>query len=164
MPLPLFSEENLIIPLCASATAVTSNTEMDSFHMKGYDHATIVIIPSSSLTGDNVLTVECGASDSADTSDATFHYRLASAAIGSANADVLATDATAATLTLTAATYQNKMLVLEIDASELPSSGNTIYDWITVDFDGTASAGTVAAVAILSRARKAEAVMDTALA
>jgi len=160
----LFTEENLIIPLTTLSADATSNLECDSFNMGKYGHATIVIIPSASITGDNVLTVECGATDSADTSDATFHYRLASAAIGSANCDVLAADATASSLTLTAATYQGKMLVLELDREELPTSGETVYPWVTVDFDGTASTSTVAVIAILSNPRYAEAVMDTALA
>lgn len=163
MPLPLFSEENLIIPLCAEATDVNPNVELDSFSMKGYDHATVLIQFSAALTGDNVLTVECGATDSADTSDATFHYRLGAAAPGSAGADTLAADNTAATLTLVAATYQGKMLVLELDASELPTSGATVYDWVTVDLDGTASVGTIMAFAILSRARYAKSVMPTAI-
>ena len=159
----LFTEENLIIPLCAQGTDISSNTEMDSFSMKGYGHATIIMIFAASLTGDNVLTVECGATDSADTSDATFHYRLGSAAPGSATADTLASDATASTLTLTAATYQGKMLVLELDADELPTSGSTVYDWVTVDFDGTASTATVTAFAILSKPRYAQAVMTSAI-
>jgi len=159
-----FTQENLIIPLVAEATDINAAVEFDSFCMKKYNHATIIIIHSATVTGDNVLTVECGATDSADTSDATFHYRLGSAAAGSANSDVLAADATAATLTLTAATYQGKMLVLELDASELPKSGSTVYDWVTVDMDGAASVGTIAAFAILSEPRYAEAILDTALA
>jgi len=159
----LFTNENLIIPLCALATDVNPNAELDSFSMKGYGHATVIIQFAASLTGDNVLTVECGATDSADTLDATFHYRLGSAAPGSATADTLAADATAATLTLTAATYQGKMLVLEIDADELPTSGTTVYDWVTVDFDGTASVGTIMAFAILSNPRFAGAIMPSAI-
>lgn len=159
----LFTEENLIIPLCAQATDITSNVEMDSFSMNKYERATIIMIFAASLTGNNVLTVECGATDSSDTSDATFHYRLGSAAPGNASADVLASDATASTLTLTAATYQGKMLVLELLAEELPKSGETVYDWVTVDFDGTATTATVTAFAILSLPRYASAVMTTAI-
>jgi len=158
-----FSQDNLIIPLCVDATAITSNTELDSFNMSGYDQATVIIVFSAALTGDNVLTVECGATDSADTSDATFHYRYGGAAAASASSDVLSADATSAALTLTAATYQGRVLVLELHADELPKSGETVYNWVTVDFDGTASAGTCCAVAILSKARYAKAVMPTAI-
>jgi len=156
-----FTQENLIVPLTdQDGVLVTSNVELDSFAFNKYGHATIIIFFSTTLTGDNVLTIERGATDSADaSSDATFHYRLGGAAFGSANSDVLAADATSAALTLTAADYQNKMLVLELDADEMGG-----YDWATVDFDGTASGGTVTAVAILSNPRYAEAILDTALA
>lgn len=160
----LFSEENLIIPLCAPNTDAASGVELDSFTMAKYKHATVVITFVSTLSGSSVMTVESGASDSADTSDITFHYRLASAAIGSANCDVLAADATASSLTLTAATYQNKMLVLEFDSDELASSGETTYPWVTVDFSNAATTINVSAIAILSQPRYAEAVLDTALA
>ena len=155
-----FTQQNLIVPLTdQDGVEITANTELDSIALNKYGHATIVLMFSTTLTGDNVLTVERGATDSADTSDATFHYRVGGAAIGSANCDVLAADATSAALTLTAATYQNKILVLELDVDEMAG-----YDWATVDFDGTASGGTVTAIAILSKPRYAEAILDTALA
>lgn len=160
----LFTEKNQIIPLCALNASTTSGLECDSFSMAKYRHATVVITFAASLTGDTVLTVETGATDSADSGDATFHYRLASATIGSANCDVLAADATASSLTLTAATYQGKMLVLELDADELVTSGETVYPWVTVDFSSAASTSTVGVIAILSEPRYAEAVLDTALA
>ena len=158
-----FTQDNLIIPLCAGATSITSNAEMDSFNMSGYDQATVIILFAASLVANGVLTVECGATDSADTSDATFHYRLGGAAPGTAASDTLAADATSAALTLTAATYQGKMLVLELHADELPKSGETVYDWVTVDFDGTNTTGSVTAFAILSKPRYAKAVMPTAI-
>ena len=154
-----FTEENLIIPLVAEATDINAAVEMDSFYMGKYNHATVIIQHSAAVTGDNVLTVETGATDSADTSDAYFEWRVGGAAPGSANADVLsATVAKVNTLTLTAATYQGKMLVLEIDAEDLS------YPWVTVDMDGAASVGTIMAFAILSEPRYAEAIMDTATA
>lgn len=156
----LFTQENLIIPLTdQNGVDAADAVELDSFNMSKYGHATVVIMFAGTVTGDNVLTVERATSDAGDSSDATFHYRLGSAVFGAANSDVLAADATASTLTLTAATYQNKMLVLELDGDETGG-----YNWITVDFDGAASVGAVTAIAILSKPRYAEAVMDTALA
>lgn len=161
----LFTEENLIIPLTAQGGVdCSSNQELDSFNMSKYRHATIVLLFDATVTGDNILTLECGATDGADTSDATFHYRVGGADIGSANCDVLAADSTSAALTLTEATYEGTMLVLELDADELPTSGETTYNQVTVDIDGTATAGNITGVAILSRPRYAEAIMDTALA
>lgn len=163
MAVSTFSQENVIIPLCAGATSITSNAEMDCVNMSGYDQLTFVFIFAASLVGDGVLTLECGATDGADTSDATFHYRLGSAAPGSATSDVLADDATSAALTLTAATYQGKMLVVELHADELPKSGETVYNYVTADFDGTNSTGSVTGIAILSKPRYAKAIMPSAI-
>ncbi len=154
-----FTENNLLIPLCAEATDINAATELDCFYMGKYNHATVVIQHSAAVTGDNILTVETGATDGADTSDAYFVYRLGSAAPGSTNSDVLsATSSKVATLTLTAATYQGKMLVLEIDAEDLS------YPYVTVDLNGDASVGTICAFAILSEPRYSEAIMDAAIA
>ncbi len=156
----VFTEEHLIVPLTdQNGVEITANTELDSINMAKYQHATIVLLFSGTLTGDNILTVERATSDSGDSSDATFHYRLGGATFTTGTGcDVLAADATSSALTLTAATYQDKMLVLEMDADEMST-----YNWATVDFDGTASAGTVTGIAILSNPRYAEAILDTAL-
>jgi len=158
-----FSQDNLIIPLnLAGATAGTA-AEMDSFNMRGYDQATVIFTQSASVAGNNVLTMETGASNSADTSDATFHYRWGSATVGASNSDKLTADATASTLTMTATTYQGKMLVIELHADELPKSGETVYSWVTPDIDGTATKGFISGIAILSKPRYAKAVMPTAV-
>lgn len=158
----LFSQEHGLVPLCALATSVTSSADLDSINMALYDHATILIIHSASVVGDNVLYAYGGATDGTKTAALTFHYRVGSAAPKSATADVLAADATSAALTLTAASYQGLMLVLEISADEMQASG-TQYQFLTINFDGTASTGTIAAFAILSKPRYARAVMPTAI-
>ena len=163
MGVSTFSQENGIVPLCAGATSITSNAEMDSVNMSGYDQLTIIFLFAASLVGNGVLTLECGATDGADTSDATFHYRLGSAAPGSATSDTYAADATSAELSLTAATYQGKALIVELHADELPRSGETVYNYVTADFDGTNSTGSVTAFAILSKPRYAQAVMPSAI-
>jgi len=157
-----FSQDNLIIPLTVAGTFASTAAEMESFTMRDYDQATIIITQSASMVGNTVITLECGASDAADTADATFHYRWGGAAIASTSADQLGTDATASTLTMTATTYQGKMLVLELHADELPKSGETVYSWITPDFTG-ATGGRIDGIAILSKPRYAKAVMPTAI-
>jgi hypothetical protein len=160
----MFSQENGIVQLVVAGYDSNTAVEFESFSMKGYDEACIIIMFNDSLTGDNVLTVECGATDSADTSDATFHYRLAGAVNQLTGADLYAADATGTTLTLTAATYQGKTLLIELQADELPKSGATVYDWVTVDLNGAASgASLIGAVAILSKPRYAKAIMPTAI-
>ena len=162
-----FTQDNLIIPLCSQGTTVSANLELDSFTMRGYEHATVCLLFGSTLSGDNVLTVETGSVDGADSADATFHYRYNSASVGVASsADVLTADATASTLTLTGTTYQDRMVVLEFEASELPvASGpeGVVYDWVQVDLDGAAASGFMTAWAILSKPRYAKAIMPGAL-
>ena len=160
----MFSQENGIVQLVVAGFDTNTAVEFESFSMKKYNQATIIIMFNDSLTGDNVLTIECGAANSDDTSDATFHYRLAGAVNQLTGADIYAADATASTLTLTAATYQGKTLIIELDANELPTSGTTVYDWVTVDLDGAASgASLIGACAILSKPRFSGAVMPTAI-
>lgn len=159
----LFTEEALIIPLSPEAYDINAALECNSFHMKNYNHATVVLYFSDALTGNNVLTVECGATDSADTADLTFHYRLAAGVNQLVNSDVLAADATAATLTLTDATYQGRILVLEWSADELPTVADVVYDWCTVDLDGAAAVGTATIIAILTEPRDKRAIMRTAI-
>jgi hypothetical protein len=114
--------------------------------MKNYHKATF-LLTFGAITGDAVLTVNSGATDGAKTSALTFHYALGSAVIGSANCDVLAAWTSAATLTLTAATYQNKMLVIEIDASAMDTANDE--EWLTLALSSAASAGILHAVAVL---------------
>jgi hypothetical protein len=160
----MFSQNNQVVQLVVAGYDTNTAVEFESFSMKAYEEACIVIMFNDSLTGDGVLTVECGATDSADTSDMTFHYRLASAVNQTTSADIYAADATAATLTLTAATYQGKTLLIEFSSKDLPKSGLTVYDWVTVDIDGAASgASLIGACAILSKPRVADAVMNTAI-
>ena len=153
-----------IVPLTALSEDGTASLDLDSFKMNLWESAAICILFSATLTGNNVLTVNGGLTVGAKTVALSFNYRLGSAAPKNATADVLAVGQSAkvATLTLTAATYQGKMLVLELEATDLQSS-NVIYPWVTVNLDGTASACTVAAWAVLKGARYAQEVMDTVI-
>jgi len=133
--------------------------------MRGYDHATIILQFNSAFgtaVSAPALTLECASSDSGDVADATFHYRLNGASTIAASSDVLAADATASTLSLTGTTYAGHMLVLELDANELPTASKT-YEWITVDIADNSSVGSVEGYAILSNPRYADAVMNSAI-
>ncbi len=162
-----FSQENQIIPLCSANTpVVTTGVEFDSFHMKGYDHATLLFQFSTALSAStSILPLECGSAASADSADLTFHYRVNGCSSGkSASNDVYGAIASASTLTLTDATYRGKVLVIEFDADDLPAASRT-YEWVTATIAAAgASAGVVEAWAILSNARYMQNVMPTALA
>lgn len=162
-----FSQANGIIPLCSANTpVVTTGVEFDSFNMKGYDHACLMFQFSTALSGStSILTLECASSDSGDSADLMFHYRVNACSSGkSASNDIYGTVASASTLTLTDATYRGKVLLIEFDAEDLPTASKT-YEWVTATIAAAgASAGVVEAWAVLSNPRYADSIMNTALA
>jgi hypothetical protein len=143
------AEEKKIVPLLNSAD-YSAGVSMDSINMKNYHKATI-IMTFGAITGNAGLKLYSGATAAATTSALPFRYAIGGATVASASADVLAATTTAVAasgVTLTAATYQNKMLVLEIDASEMDV--NNGEEWLTPVLDSSASAGICHAVAVLN--------------
>lgn len=132
-----FPEHFKVVPVMATAD-YNNGVDGDSINMKNYLRATFVLT-FGAITGDAALTVNSGATNGAKTSALTFHYALGGAAIGSADCDVLAEDAEAATLTLVAATYANKMLVVEVDAVKMDVANGE--NWLTLALSADASAG-----------------------
>ena len=102
---------------------------LESVHMGRVKRITY-LIQFGALTGNAALTLKSGATDGVQTTGETFRYRLADAAQGSATADTFAAWSTSSSLTLTAATYANKMLVVEIDSDELTAG----QPWLTGEF------------------------------
>ncbi|MCI0438710.1 MAG: hypothetical protein L0177_06210 [Chloroflexi bacterium] len=119
----------------------------DSFRMRFYENATF-LIAFGTLTGDAVLKFYAGATNGAKTTAIPFKYRLASAVQGNAtDADAFGSESQAVAadgLTLTAATYQNKHLVVEVNAFDMDA--NSGQAWLTMELNA-------AALAILSTAR-----------
>ena len=115
----------------------------DSIHM-GRVSMVAFFLQFASLTGDAVLTVKSGATEGTETTAETFRYRLADAAQAAATADQFGDWATSSSLTLTAATYQNKLLIVEIDNDVLTAD----QPWITMALDATASALNASIVAV----------------
>jgi hypothetical protein len=145
------AEEKKIAPIMAT-TDYNNGVVGDSIDMSEFHRACFIIL-FGAITGDSVLTVNSGVTNAAKTTAMTFHYALGGAAIGTAVAgstascDVLAADATSAALTLTAATYANKMLIVDVDASDMDVAN--AHRWLTIDIDATASAGIAYIIAIL---------------
>jgi len=121
----------------------------DSFKL--VDGHAAFVVQFAALTGDAVLTVSKGATAGTKTTALSFRYRLASGVQAAANADVFGAWATSDALTLTAATYANKTLVVEVDASQAAEGG----PWVTFDFSSAASALNASVVAVLSTIRYA---------
>ena len=140
-----FPERYKVVPVMGSDD-INAGVDADSINMKNFHKATFIML-FGTLNGDAVLTVNSGATDGAKTSALTFHYALGGAALGAANCDVLAADATSAALTLTAATYTDKMLIVEVDASDMDTANEE--EWLTLSLSNAANSGACDVVAIL---------------
>lgn len=103
------------------------------------------LLQFGALTGDAVLSIYSGASDGTKTTQETFYYRLAEAAQGSASADVFGAESSGTTLTLTAATYQNKLLLVEIPVGTITDG----QPWLTLNLSAAADALNASCVAML---------------
>lgn len=137
-------EEKKIVPVMISAD-YGAGVDADSINMKNFHHATF-IVTLGVIVDDAALTVHSGATDGAKTSALTFNYAWGGAAAGSANCDVLAAQTSAATVTLTG-TYDNKMLVVEVDASDMDVANSE--NWLTLAIDAAGTSGIAHIVAIL---------------
>ena len=106
----------------------------DSVNTSRYNHRAFIFL-FGELASDAILTINSGASAGTKTTAETFRYRATSTDLKNATADALGTEATSAALTLTAATYEDRMLVVEIDADELTAA----QPWITPSLSSGAS-------------------------
>ena len=136
----------------------------DSINVGKYGHVTY-LIQFAALTGDGVLTVKSGATAAVQTTAETFYWTLGTAVQGSAGADIFGTAAGAAgeteatTLTLTAATYANKALILEVPV-DMVTDGQP---WLTLAFSAAADALNASVFAILGMPRYAQEQPPTAI-
>jgi hypothetical protein len=143
------AEEKKIVPVLNYDDMDTGTAlDGDSINMKNYHRATFIVNLHDIGTASPVLYLYSGATDGAKTSALTFHYAFGSAAQGTADCDVLGTDSTSAALTLTHGTYDNYMLIVEIDADAMDVANSE--EWLTISFTdpGTAT-GHVTVTAIL---------------
>ena len=115
----------------------------DSIH-SGKFHSVTYVLQCGALTGDAVMTVKSGASAGTETTSETFHYRLADADQGSDTADTYASATAATTLTLTAATYDNRTLLVELDSDEVTDG----QPWLTLSLSAAATAHNSSCIAI----------------
>ncbi len=96
----------------------------------------VFMVMMAALTGNAILKFFSGATAGTKTTALTFRYRLADAVQGSATADTFGAWTTSAALTLTAATYANKMLLVEIEETEMTKD----EPWLTPEVGSEASA------------------------
>lgn len=143
-------DELKFVPILHSANYGTSGVNSTSINMKNYHHATLVFT-FGAITGDSTLTIKsAAAADTGTTAISDWTGWMTGADIGAAASDTFSATAVAVDsgedyATLTAATYDNRMVVIEIPASKLAAG----HSWIRVEIDGTATAGIVHCVAVL---------------
>jgi len=142
------AEEKKIVPLLTSANT-GGGVDCDSMDMKNFHRATI-IFTNGATSGSAVLKIYSGATEGAKTSAVDFSYAYGGAAIGSDSSDYLSatTNVTAASgLTLADGTFSTKMIVFEVDASNMDIANGE--NWLTAAIDSAGTSGITHAVAIL---------------
>ena len=130
---------NLIEPADHQAAGIDG----DSINL-GLIHQALIVITFGALTADSILTVNTGATEGTKTTAETFRYRLAGADLGTDGSDNFGAWATSAALTLTAATYDHRIVEVEVNSDEFTAA----QPWLTINIDATATALFVGAVAV----------------
>lgn len=151
-------EQTKIVPILEPEDHA-AGADGDSVSLENYGHVTF-IITFGELTGDAVLTINSGATAGTKTTAETFNYRATAADLKNASGDALGTETTSAALTLTAATYEDRMIVVEMDADEFTDG----QPWITPSISSAASEEFASIVAILSEPRYGQSIPPTAIA
>ncbi len=120
----------------------------DSINMANYERVAFVFT-FGELTGDAVLNIYEGASEGTKTTALDFNYRATSTDLKNEDGDELGSETLMdesedSGLTLTAATFEDRMLVVEIDARELTDG----LEWVTPELSSAASELFVSCVAL----------------
>lgn len=145
-----FIENYKVVPVASDTDLNGSATnDCDSINMKNFHRATF-LVNFQTLAGANTY-VKCysGATNGARTSALTFRYAFMGAAAAGANCDVLAAWATSNNLTVAHGTYDNYMLVVDIDASEMDVANDETWLTLTIEDTDTGATGNASVVAIL---------------
>lgn len=124
----------------------SAGIDSTSVHM-GKVHSLTACFAFGALTGNSVLKVYSGAATATKTTALAFKYRLGSADFSAASADVLgaATSVTASGLTLTATSFDHRLLVVEVDSDTMTAA----EPYLTFEIDATATAMNVGAIAVV---------------
>jgi hypothetical protein len=153
------SERFGIVPIIEPEDHQSAGIDGDSVKLEQYGHVTFIFI-FGELAGNSDLIIYEGATAGAKTTALTFSYRYTGADLKNDDADQFGSESTSSELELTNTTFEDRMLVVEIDASELTDG----YPWVTPSIDSDATELLVACVAIMGKPRYAEDVPPTAIA
>lgn len=140
-----FSERFKVAALTESADVTTNGVDSYSVHV-GKIHNGCWLVNFGAITSDDTLKVYVGASQGTKTTAVAFSYRLAAADTKAALSDTFgAFTAVASTgLTLTAATYDHKLVVVEVDSQAIADA----TPYVTLEIAGSASTQNVSIVFI----------------
>lgn len=141
-----FSERFKVLALTESADVTTNGVDAESVNM-GLVHEACFLINFGAITADDALKVYVGAATATKTTAVAFSYRLASADTKAASSDLQgAFTAVASTgLTLTAATFDHKLVVVEVDSQAISDA----TPWVTLEIAGSATTQNVSICAIV---------------
>ena len=153
------SEEKGIVYVAVSDDYAGGIVTGESINTKYCSHVTY-LLQFGDITGNSVLTVKSGATDGVQTTAETFYYRLADADAFATGADNYAAEVSASTLTLTAATYNDRLLIVEVPVDELTAG----QPFLTLELSAVANPLDVAITAILSGMRYAANDMPSVIA
>jgi hypothetical protein len=129
-----FSERFKITALTESADVTTAGVDSKSVNF-GKLHNGCFMLNFGSITADDALKVYVGAATATKTTAVAFKYRLAAADTKSALSDTFGafTDVASTGLTLTAATFDHKMVIVELDSQAVPDA----TPWVTLEIAGS---------------------------
>lgn len=138
------SERFITIPLIESKDYGSVGIDSDGVNL-GLLHNFCAVFVFGAITGNSILKVYAGAT-AAKTTAIAFKYRLGAADYKVALADQLGDETAVAStgLTLTATTFDHRMVTIEIDPQAMPDGKG----WVTFEIDSTATAMNVGAVAV----------------
>lgn len=144
------SESLQFIPMIETEAYGGAGVDSDAIDMSRF-HTVSFIFAFGDLTGDSTLTLYPGSTAAIAVAKSEtsfgFNYRLAAADAGATLADTFGNEtavAAAASLTLTAATYDHKLLLVEIDCDQLTSD----YRYLVWSVSSTANPLDLSCVAI----------------
>lgn len=136
------TERFVPVPLVESKDYGSSGIDSDGVNL-GLLNMLAAVFTFGAITGNSVLKVYAGAT-SAKTTAIAFKYRLGAADYKAALADQLGDEIAVAStgLTLTAATFDHRMVTIEIDSQAMPDGKG----WVTFEIDATATVMNVGAI------------------
>src|SRR5262245_48242382 len=131
-----FSERFKLFALTESADVTTNGVDSKSINM-GLVHEGCWLLNFGSVTADDALKVYVGAATATQTTAVACKYRHAAAHTKSALSDTFGawTDVASTGLTLTAATFDHKALIVEVDSQAISDA----TPWVTLEIAGSAT-------------------------